>query len=495
MAMDYVLSLAAEVGAVDDKSIKAAQKIVQDYFNSKKIELDFTTKATGNGLGAAKKLLENTVNTTYGKIIEKIKTSQEEIDKASSSGNTKRVQELSKEYKSLQADLENIKTTASQVGIALKDFGESNIQGRNLATNLKTEAAVMKDLDVALNNLTAAKQKYYQQQVLADEATGTERKNLQSLADDYRTNVKECEAAVQAQIKNANQFGLGEKAAKKYNDSLKSTNKLLEEWKKKHDIARNSHRSFIDGVKAGIQQFSAYNIGIRAVQAGVQLLIQGLQNAIQTVTELNAAMTDVQMVAMTNSSETAELANSYSKLAKQLGATTQQIAEGSSEWLRQGKTLEEVNDLMEATMTMSKVGAISSADATEYLTSTLNGYKMEAKDAMSIVDKLSAVDLAAATSVEELALALQKTANMARTTGVELDEIIGMIATVSEVTRQAPEIVGTSFKTLFSRMTQVAAGKEIDDEGESLKIWGLIGIINNPISEIFSNDYIYKVYA
>lgn len=119
-------------------------------------------------------------------------------------------------------------------------------------------------------------------------------------------------------------------------------------------------------------------------------------------------------------------------------------------------------------MTMSKVGAISAAEATEYLTSTLNGYKMSAQDAMSVVDKMSAVDLAAATSVEELALALQKTANMARTTGVELDEIIGMIATVSEVTRQAPEIIGTSFKTLFSRMTQVAAGKEIDEAGEKL---------------------------
>lgn len=123
---------------------------------------------------------------------------------------------------------------------------------------------------------------------------------------------------------------------------------------------------------------------------------------------------------------------------------------------------------MEATMTMSKVGAIDAGSATEYLTSTLNGYKMSAQDAMSVVDKMSAVDLAAATSVEELALALQKTANMARTTGVELDEIIGMIATVSEVTRQAPEIIGTSFKTLFSRMTQVAAGKEIDEAGEKL---------------------------
>lgn len=490
MAMDYVLSLAAEVGAVDDKSIKAAQKIVQDYFNSKKIELDFTTKATGKGLGAAMKAVENGVNAAYASTVQKIKTAQQEIDKALSQGRTDDVSKLSLNLKQLQSDLENIKSTASQTGISLRNVGEVDIQASNLATNLKTEAAVMRGLETALNNLAAAKQKYYQQQVAADEAPKRTKQAHQELAEAYRQEVKECEVAVQKQIRNANQFGLSQKAVKKYSDSLKDTNKRLNEWQKKHDIANNSQKTFVDGLKDGLAMFSPYQLALRAVQEAAQLLVQAFQQAIQTVKELNAAMTDVQMVAMTNSSETAELANSYSKLAKSLGATTKEIAEGSSSWLRQGKTLEEVNSLMEATMTMSKVGAISSADATEYLTSTLNGYKMEAQDAMSIVDKLSAVDLAAATSVEELALALQKTANMARTTGVELDEIIGMIATVSEVTRQAPEIVGTSFKTLFSRMTQVAAGKEIDEEGESLKIWGLIGIINNPISEIFSNDYI-----
>lgn len=468
MAMDYVLSLAAEVGAVDDKSIKAAQKIVQDYFNNNKIQLDFTSKITSGKASQAMKQISEGINAAYSYTVQNIKKAQQDIDDALSQGRTGDVTKLSLRLKQLESDLSNIKTTAFQTGTALKGVSEADIRVGKFSTELKTEAAAMIELEKALNNLSAAKQKYYQQQVAADEAPKKSKQTHQELAEIYRTEVKECEVAVQEQMKVAKQLGLGEKAAKKYNDSLKNTNKRLEEWKKKHDLAKNSNKSFIDGIKAGIQQFSAYNLGIRAVQAGVQLLIQGLQNAIQTVTELNKAMTDVQMVAMTNNSETAELANTYSKLAKQLGATTQQIAEGSSEWLRQGKTLEEVNDLMEATMTMSKVGAISSGDATEYLTSTLNGYKMEAKDAMSIVDKLSAVDLAAATSVEELALALQKTANMARTTGVELDEIIGMIATVSEVTRQAPEIVGTSFKTLFSRMTQVAAGKEISDEGELL---------------------------
>ena len=301
-----------------------------------------------------------------------------------------------------------------------------------------------------------------------NEAPERAKKAHQELTDIYRQEVKEAEEVVRKQMQAAKQHGLGEKAAEKYTKSIKNMNRELEKSKKKQDAARLSQKTFVDGLKDGLKMFTGYQLGLRAIQATVQLLARAFSDAIETIKELNYHMTNVQMVAMTSNEETAELANSYSKLAKQLGATTKEIAEGSVEWLRQGKTLEEVESLMEATMTMSKVGAISAAEATEYLTSTLNGYKMSAQDAMDVVDKMSAVDLAAATSVEELALALQKTANMARTTGVELDEIIGMIATVSEVTRQAPEIIGTSFKTLFSRMTQVAAGKEIDDAGEKL---------------------------
>lgn len=468
MAMDYVLSLAAEVGSVDDKSIKAAQKIVQNYFDSKKIELDFTTKVRGKRLGEAMKSIQNGVNAAYETTVQKIKVAQEEIDKAFSQGRTDDVLRLSTNLKQLQLDLENVKNTASQTGIKLRDVGEINISAGGLSTELKAEAAVMKNLEEALNNLSAAKQRYFQQQMTTDEAPERSKKAHQELTDIYRQEVKEAEEVVREQLEVAKQHGLGEKAAEKYTKSIKNTNRELEKYQKKQEAAKLSQKKFVDGLKDGMNMFTGYQLGLRAVQAAVQLLARALNNAMEIIKELNKHMTNVQMVAMTSSEETAELADSYSKLAKQLGATTEEIAEGSVEWLRQGKTLEEVNALMEATMTMSKVGAISAADATEYLTSTLNGYKMSAQDAMSIVDKMSAVDLAAATSVEELALALQKTANMARTTGVELDEIIGMIATVSEVTRQAPEIIGTSFKTLFSRMTQVAAGKEISDEGEIL---------------------------
>ena len=87
---------------------------------------------------------------------------------------------------------------------------------------------------------------------------------------------------------------------------------------------------------------------------------------------------------------------------------------------------------------------------------------------MHVVDAMSKVDLEAATSVEELAVALQSTANMARVNGVGFEELLGMVGSVSEATRRSASVVGNSFKTIFSRLTNVAAGKMTDDQGEAL---------------------------
>lgn len=119
-------------------------------------------------------------------------------------------------------------------------------------------------------------------------------------------------------------------------------------------------------------------------------------------------------------------------------------------------------------MTLSKVGAMESAEATQLLTSTLNGYKFSAEEAMNVVDKVSAIDMAAATSSEELMTALSRTANSADDAGVSFDKLLAMIGTVSSVTRKSASTIGESFKTIFSRLSNVAAGKDIDDEGESL---------------------------
>lgn len=250
-------------------------------------------------------------------------------------------------------------------------------------------------------------------------------------------------------------------------------NRALAEQRVKTAIAESNTKgkeqlTLVDKLKSSFKDYFNNFMSYGLVNNAMNAMTTAIRQSIDTVIELNTAMTDVQMVTGETASQTAELAREYSEMAQSLGATTTQIANGASEWLRQGKSIEETNQLLEASMVLSKVGAIESSQATELLTSTLNGYKMEAEDAMHVVDAMSKVDLEAATSVEELAVALQSTANMARVNGVGFEELLGMVGSVSEATRRSASVVGNSFKTIFSRLTNVAAGKMTDDQGEAL---------------------------
>jgi TP901 family phage tail tape measure protein len=134
---------------------------------------------------------------------------------------------------------------------------------------------------------------------------------------------------------------------------------------------------------------------------------------------------------------TEDLLKMYNQMGQDLGASTLDIAEGAVDWLRQGYSEADTAELVKDSTILSKLALIDNAEATEYLTSALKGYKLEAKDAIGVIDQLVSIDLEAATSAGDMAEALSRTANMARTTGFEMNEVLGMIATMSEVTQNS----------------------------------------------------------
>ena len=72
----------------------------------------------------------------------------------------------------------------------------------------------------------------------------------------------------------------------------------------------------------------------------------------------------------------------------------------------------------------------------------MKGYKVSVEDSLGIVDKLTAVDLNAATSSGELAVAMQQTAVGASIAGLSMDKLIGQLAVVMEVSQQGAEQIG-----------------------------------------------------
>lgn len=117
---------------------------------------------------------------------------------------------------------------------------------------------------------------------------------------------------------------------------------------------------------------------------------------------------------------------------------------------------------------MATVGAMDSAEATTALTAAINGYRMEASDAMSIVDSLTQLDLRFAASAGGIATALSKVASVASQVGISLEKMEAILTVTQDQTQQSAETIGTAWNSILQRVNNIAAGKDIDDFGESL---------------------------
>jgi hypothetical protein len=173
--------------------------------------------------------------------------------------------------------------------------------------------------------------------------------------------------------------------------------------------------------------------------------LQQISKGVQYIIDLNKAMTDTQIVTGYTKDQIQDLASDYNDLASELGATTLEVANGALEWQRQGKTIEETEKLLRASVMMGKLANMDQAASTEALTSIMNGYKLSIDEVMPTIDKLIALDNNFATSTQEIANALTKVSAVSKQSNVSLEEMAAMIAVVSSDTRIAAESIGQSF--------------------------------------------------
>lgn len=215
--------------------------------------------------------------------------------------------------------------------------------------------------------------------------------------------------------------------------------------------------------------FSSGKLAMTSYLVVLNEINKAAREAKDTILEMDKAVTDLSVAMNGTREEASEYVKVLNKQAIDLKTTTKSVTDASDAWLRQGKSIKETETLIRDSLVLSKVGKIESADATDYLTSALNGYKLEAEDAISVIDKLTAVDAESASEAGGLALSMSRTASAANMAGVSMDKLIGWLSVVKEVTRDSDEAVGNMAKTMLSRMNQVKAGKFIDAEtGESL---------------------------
>lgn len=273
------------------------------------------------------------------------------------------------------------------------------------------------------------------------------------------------------------------KAVKKYGAELKTLEQQYRSMttageKASYDKAFANLKSRIQA--EGLSGNSMWDETKRAVGqigqfAGIYGMLQSTimqipSKTITAVKDYDAAMTNMQMATGISNNQAQELMKTYSDMGKQLKVTGVDVATSATEWMKQGKTIEESNKLAQDSIVLSKIGDLSSDNATRTITAAMKSYDLNESQVMDFVDQISAIDMASATDVGGLADAFNEVAANANQAGISTKQLLSYAAVIGETTQEGMSSVGTSLNAIFSRMGNIKLSrlKDYQNGGEDL---------------------------
>ena len=278
-------------------------------------------------------------------------------------------------------------------------------------------------------------------------------------------------AVLEAQLQRLNGKYTIDFGAEKATSNIKGLSKGL-------DTASSSTQKFAKSTKESVKNTGLLNQNLTSAIAKftawyliagvVTTIIRKIKDLFTQVVSLDRAMTSLQMVTQSSDKLMQDLKQTYIALAKEMGVTFETLAKGADEWLRAGLNANDTLQALRASTVLSTIANMDSATATKYLIAQMNAYGLKASELMTLVDKMSAVDVVAATSSEELGEALALSAKSAELAGISYDKYLGILATVSETTRQSASSIGNAYKTIFARLQAVKLGSLVDEDGEDI---------------------------
>ena len=257
----------------------------------------------------------------------------------------------------------------------------------------------------------------------------------------------------------------GTKAVEEAKKKQKEYNKELERTRQQTDKNKDSEEKHNKSLIDTSTSFGKAVDNVFSYGTALTFLRTIYNELISTITDMDEALTGMTVVTQLSREEAWNMVGTLQELAKTTGITTTEIANMTTMYLQQGKTVNEALKLTEAAAKAARIAGISGAESINLLTNAMNGFQLEASQAMEVSDKFAALAAAAATDYEELATALSKVAAQANLAGLSMNFTLGLLTKGIETTREAPETIGTALKTVISRMRELSDyGKTLEDD-------------------------------
>lgn len=187
------------------------------------------------------------------------------------------------------------------------------------------------------------------------------------------------------------------------------------------------------------------------------------QYSYEYIKNLDRALTEISVVSDKTRDEVLALTDTFIELSAKTGMAIDDIAQASTIFYQQGLDDAAVKKMTEWTALFAKISNETVPKAADQLTAAINGFGYSVEQVDEVVDKMSVLAAYSAADINELATAMSKGASAAAQAGLSFDQYNAYLATMIETTREAPENIGTSLKTIMARFQQVKEAGTTED--------------------------------
>ena len=227
----------------------------------------------------------------------------------------------------------------------------------------------------------------------------------------------------------------------------------------------------VEQIKSRIQYFFG-------LANSIQLVKRAIRGAVDTIKDLDKAMTATAVVTNFTVSDMWKQLPEYTKRANELGVTTQAAYEAATLFYQQGLNTQQAAELSTETLKMARIAGLDAAEATDRMTNALRGFNLElnATQAQRVDDVYSQLAAISASNVDEISTAMTKVASLAHNANMEFETTAAFLAQIIETTRESAETAGTALKTVAARFSEVKKLvdtdqlKGTDEEGQAIDV-------------------------
>jgi len=204
--------------------------------------------------------------------------------------------------------------------------------------------------------------------------------------------------------------------------------------------------------EAALAASNARVIAFGASTAVLGGVIRSFKELANVTIEVEKNLADINRVFGLTTSQLQKFSTDLFNVTKLTASSFDDASKAALEFSRQGLKAEDTLQRTKDALTLTRLAGISTANAVDALTSTVNGFASTGISTTQILNKLVAVEQDYAVGAGDLAEALSRTGQAAQEAGVSLDQLNALVTSAQQSTARGGAVIGNALKTIFTRL-------------------------------------------